>query len=408
MAESPRLSVEIGEVVVAHIEMRRWNDLRCRYTPDAFERWPDNTPVLSCSLPLGPGPLQATGFCRGLLAEGRALDAMASLAGVATNDTFGLLARYGRDVAGAITLIDPRRETPARTPGFVSYSDDDLDTAVSSLDDNPLGLEDDSELSLAGIQNKLLLVRDGDRWARPTGGFPSTHILKAGDPRFPGLIEAEQACLALGRAAGLDAANTRLGQIGTHTCLIVERFDRSHSAEPATRIHQEDACQALGVDTSDARGRAKYERAGGPSLKDIAAVLDRFATDALTEMERLLAATAFAVVVGNADAHGKNISLLHEPLGTTRLAPLYDVVPTVLWPALRSELAMTIGDANDVRAVTRADLIVEATSWGLPVARANAVIDELCERARVALDDVDHEALAEYARAAVDRLEAER
>jgi serine/threonine protein kinase HipA of HipAB toxin-antitoxin module len=30
----------------------------------------------------------------------------------------------------------------------------------------------------------------------------------------------------------------------------------------------------------------------------------------------------FNLLIGNADAHGKNLSLLHDPLGTAGLAPL--------------------------------------------------------------------------------------
>lgn len=207
MARPRTLAVQVGDVRVANIERHRWNDLRCRYTPDAFERWPQNTPLLSCALPLAPGPLQATAFCRGLLSEGAALAAMAARAGVATDDTFGLLARYGRDVAGAMVIFDAESGLPPRRPGIERYSDDELADTVLTLEDNPLGIEDDSELSLAGIQNKLLLVRDGKRWARPTGGWPSTHILKIDSPYHPGLVEAEHACMRLAAAAGLHVAN---------------------------------------------------------------------------------------------------------------------------------------------------------------------------------------------------------
>jgi len=403
-----RLAVEIDGLRVAHIEARRWNDLRCRYTQDAFDHWQQNTPLLSCSLPLAPGPLEATAFCRGLVAEGRALDAMASRAGVATNDTFGLLSRYGRDVAGAISLVPTGEEADRRTSSTEPYDEQQLTQAVANLDDNPLGIEDDSELSLAGLQSKLLLVKTGSGWARPVGGAVSTHILKVDDPRFPGLIEAEHACLELAAASGIAAAKSKLEQVGSQRCLIVTRFDRIHNGA-ARRIHQEDACQALGVDPCDGRGRAKYERAGGPSFAAVAGLLDRFASDGLAEMERLLGYATFTVIVGNADAHGKNISLLHEPLGTTRLAPMYDVVPTVLWQSLRTEPAMRIGSAKDIREAGRSDLLAEATAWGVPEARAEAVVDGVCERVSAALEGgvVDHQGVATQARAATARITAD-
>ncbi len=400
------LAIQIGGLHIADLERRRWNDLRCRYTETAFDRWPQNTPLLSCSLPLSRGPLRATVFCEGLLAEGRALDAMAARAGVATNDTFGLLARYGRDVAGAIVLVDGRAGQQPRTPGTAPYEADELAAAVANLDENPLALEDDSELSLAGVQNKLLLVSDGDGWARPTGGAPSTHILKAPDPRHPGLIEAEHACLRLAAAAEIPVAEARLERIGDQRCLIVSRYDRAVDSGSTRRIHQEDACQALALDPAGQRGRAKYQRGGGPSFRQVASLLDRFADDGIDQMRRLLATLLFNVLVGNADAHGKNISLLHDPLGTTRLAPLYDVVPTVLWPNLRTEAAMAVGGATDIHLITRTDVLDETTDWALPAPIAESTIDATCGAVAAALPVVatQQPALARQVTAAAQRL----
>lgn len=402
------LAVHVDGLHLADVELVRWNDLRLRYTAAAHERWPQNTPLLSCSLPLAPGRLKATAFCRGLLAEGRALDAMANRAGVATNDTFGLLARYGRDVAGAMSIATvnaPGR----RAPHAVPYSGDELATAIDSLDRNPLAIEDDSELSLAGIQDKLLLVKTEDGWARPAGGEPSTHILKVDDLRRPGLIAAEYSCLKLAAAAGLDVASAEFSRIGEHDCLIVERFDRRLGPGGAARVHQEDACQALGIDPTGNRGRAKYERAGGPTLAQVALLLDVFADNAVGEMTKLLELTSFNVLIGNADAHGKNISLLHEPLGTTRLAPIYDIVPTVLWTSLRTEAAMAIGGATDITEVTRTNLRDAAVSWGLTAGAAEASIDLTVDAVLHQLDHIKsvHPGLAAHVRSAAARLAAE-
>jgi serine/threonine-protein kinase HipA len=116
------------------------------------------------------------------------------------------------------------------------------------------------------LQNKVLLVAlPNGGWARPVHGHPSTHILKVDDLRHPGLVDAEAACLQLARAAGLTSITAELTNLGATRCLIVSRFDRCETvAGPPGRIHQEDVCQATGIDPADARGRAKYERAGGP------------------------------------------------------------------------------------------------------------------------------------------------
>jgi serine/threonine-protein kinase HipA len=165
-----RLDVWIEGVRVAQLEDAR-PAVRCRYSEDALQRWPLNSPVLSCSLPLDSRPLDATAFCVGLLPEGQALQTMAANAGLATTDTFGLLARYGRDVAGALVITKEGELPDSGEFGIEVYDSDSLARAVADLDDFPLGAHDDSELSLAGIQDKLLLVREADGGGR-SGGCP--------------------------------------------------------------------------------------------------------------------------------------------------------------------------------------------------------------------------------------------
>ncbi|HEU4393825.1 MAG TPA: HipA domain-containing protein [Solirubrobacterales bacterium] len=386
--QARRLGVWLDGLHVADLEQRRWPELRCRYTDAALERWPLNSPLLSCSLPLGPRPLDALAFCKGLLPEGQALQMLAASAGVAVNATFELLARYGRDVAGALVIAE---EEPAeRRFGVEPYSEETLAAAVAEVDEFPLGAHDDSELSLPGLQDKLLLVElEGGGWGRPVGGRPSTHILKVDDPRYPGLVAAEALCLELARAAGLTAPASELMLVGETPCLLVSRFDRETDGD-VRRVHQEDLCQALGIDPEGARGRAKYERAGGPSLRAAADLLDTYALDAAAELDRLAAAVTFTVLIGNADAHGKNLALLHSTAENVALAPLYDTVPTALWPKLRGEAAMAIGGQVSLADVTVEDILREARAWSHPTGRAREVA--LATTAAI-VDAIDAEAI---------------
>ncbi len=368
-----RLGVWLHGLRIADLEQRRWPEIRCRYTDAALERWPLNSPLLSCSLPLSPRPQDALAFCKGLLPEGQALQMLAAGAGVAVNATFELLARYGRDVAGALVIAS---EEPAeRRFGVEPYTEETLATAVAEVDEYPLGAHDDSELSLAGLQDKLLLVRlDNGGWGRPVGGRPSTHILKVDDPRHAGLVEAEALCLELARAVDLSTTDAELLSIGETPCLVVSRFDRLAEGNEVRRIHQEDLCQAMGVEPDGNRGRAKYERGGGPSLRQAAELLDAYAADGPAELDRLLAAVTFTVLIGNADAHGKNLAILHPTPESVALAPLYDTVPTALWPNLRTEAAMAIGGQVSLPDVTLEDIIREARAWSHPPDRARDVI----------------------------------
>ena len=388
MATASSLGVWLGETRVADLDQPRWPRIRVRYSEEALAAWPQNSPVISCSLPLGRTPGDASAFCRGLLPEGQALATMAAQAGLAANDVFGLLGRYGRDVAGA--LVIGADEPEPRGGGVEPYEGDGLAAAVEDLEEHPLGSHDDSELSLAGLQDKLLLVRlpDGG-WGRPVGGRPSTHILKREDARFPGLIEAEAECLALARAVSLTTIESETAELGGYSCLIVSRFDRVVDSKGGVRrVHQEDLCQALGIDPGGARGRAKYEQAKvGPSFKQAARLLDAYAADPRAELDRLVAVVAYTAAIGNADAHGKNLALLHSDPETISLAPLYDTVPTALWPRLRSDAAMAIGGQVALADVGIEDIVREAVRWSHPADRARRVATETLEGLAAAVED---------------------
>jgi len=366
--------------------------LRCRYTRAALERWPTSTPAVSCSLPVQARRTDASNFLRGVLPEGRHLQSLADRAGVATNDTYNLLARYGRDLAGAL-VITPEATMPDVQPGRAEpYSDASLADEIAGLDENPLGVRDDSELSIAGLQNKVLLIRLPDgTWARPVHGSPSTHILKVDDPKHPGLILAEAACLTLAHAVGLANSQPTIVTLDDRDCIIVTRYDREVRDGRVVRVHQEDACQALDVNIDANRRRGKYEAYGGPSLAQIANQLDRHAADRVRELEQLVRQVVFMTLIGNADWHGKNVSLLHDLDGHIRLAPVYDTVPTMLWPKLRATAAMSIDSSNNFRAVTIDRIAAEAASWGLAAAAAGSSAREFADAVRVAVRDRDDE-----------------
>jgi serine/threonine-protein kinase HipA len=262
-----------------------------------------------------------------------------------------------------------------------------LTREIGTLDQHPLGLHDDSELSIAGIQDKILLVEiSPGTWGRPRNGYPSSHILKVDDRLHRGLVRAEHACLELAAAVGLDAAGSELITVADSECLIVERFARRvDEAGVVHRIHQEDACQAMGIDPEHAQRRAKYEAYGGPSLAGVARLFTTWASEPETQLQALLNLTIFTVLTGNADAHGKNIGLLHPNPGTIELAPLYDVVPTMLWPQLRTDAAMQIGGRTRLPDVEIEDVVREASGWTMTPGRARDQAVGLAERVLEAL-----------------------
>lgn len=357
------------------------------YTPEALDRYPGNLPVLSCSLRTGTGRHDASAFIDGLLPEGENRRAVAERAALPAHDTFGLIARYGRDIAGAVQFTDRDSESYRSDRWQLRpLGSNDLDNVIGTLSENPLGVTDESELSIGGLQNKTLLVRMPDgTWAQPLYGHPSSHIVKRSPDRYPTLVDAEHEALTVARHVGLTTGRSWVETIGGHRCIIVERFDRTvgDTGQITGRIHQEDACQALGLPAS--RKYEVHHGGGGPDFESVARLLDLYAAEPVNQLERLASIAAFTVIIGNADAHGKNIAFLLEG-GTIRLAPLYDTVPTALFAPLRTEMAMSLGGVMTPDSMNLAALVREAARWNLDPARTRVAATTTAQGALDALD----------------------
>ena len=199
--------------------------------------------------------------------------------------------------------------------------------------------------------------------------------------------------MKLAAAAGLAAASVETRNVDGMDYLLVERYDRIHrpgpSGEPVLeRLHQEDFCQAQGMAPEH-----KYQKEGGPSLKQCFGLLRAVSSAPVIDLSRLLEAVIFNYLAGNNDAHGKNFSLLYRGAGTEnpeiRLAPLYDVVSTVYYPELSRDMAMKIGGEYSSEKVTPRNFeqLAEEAGLGKPLVRAR--VPELAERILAALPKME-------------------
>lgn len=356
----------------------------------------ETSPPISLSLPLEQRRFDSAAsrpFFEALLPEGAIRDQIASQLKLAASDSFGLLAALGRDCAGALQIAESSRMS--QTPSVQWLDDRELDQLIEEIPRHPLGIQRDDEhlrLSLAGVQRKAVLVRDANgRFGKPLDGMPSTHILKPDlrDGSYPGLAANECFCMRLAAYCGLASASVELLTLAGRPCLVVERFDRELSSWPPRRLHQEDLCQALGL-TPD----FKYQHSGWrlPSYKGLAELLSVHSLE--PGVDRLAGAQAavFHFLVGNADAHAKNISLLHLAKGV-RLAPLYDVVSTAVYPELSNELALSIGDELDPEAISSIHWSDLAQDFGLsaaPFARSRRRLAKRVSTQAVKLRDDAH------------------
>jgi serine/threonine-protein kinase HipA len=367
-------------VATLHRERTR---LFLEYAGEAFGRFPLGSPLLSLDLPMVRQRYihgKVRPFVDGLLPEGEARRAIANDLGLAPDDTYGLIGALGRDCAGAL-VIQPIDEPPPSPPTVLTaepLTEAQIAHLVANLRNDPLGIGARVRLSLAGVQEKLLLTRMPDgTWGRPVDGTPSTHILKPEIADFPSTIENEAFCMRFARHLGLVTANVETLTVQNRKILAVERYDRVvHPDGAVDRLHQEDLCQALGVLPDK-----KYQEDGGPSLRRIAEILQLVAEP--LAVEQLLAAVVVNVLIGNGDAHGKNFSLLHSSTGTLTLAPLYDLLCTLTYGDDR--LAMHVDDVRRTNRVTTGRIVNEAVSWGMSRRRVEEIVASILDRAPAAV-----------------------
>lgn len=258
-----------------------------------------------------------------------------------SSDTFDLLEAIGRDCVGAIQLL-PERETPKNVFAITAAALDDaaiertLREAVSTSSRAVLeGDEDDFRISIAGAQEKTAFTWHKNRWCRPHGSTPTTHIFKLALGLVGGRqldmshsLENEWLCSRLMSAYGVPTATCAVQEFGSTKALVVERFDRTlhDSKKYWLRLPQEDFCQATGTPSS-----LKYEAEGGPGLVDIARILQGSERrDA--DLNTLLKAQLLFWMLAATDGHAKNFSIRLFAQGRFQLTPLYDVMSA--WPVV--------------------------------------------------------------------------
>lgn len=344
------LVVRIDNEVVG----RLWLDDRKYFCFSYDSNWLERSRIpLSLSLPLRAEPYlddQSHSFFANLLPEEKMRTLIARNLGVSFNNDYGLLERIGGDCAGAVSLYPETEDTPQQPASYRALSPDDLNSIIKELPQRPLlAGEKGIRLSLAGAQKKLPIYYDGHQYHLGYGSAPSNYIIKPANEELPGTVENEAYCMALARVIGLDVPSSFIHQHEDVQVFVVKRFDREDVSNAIRRLHQEDFCQALRIPPE-----FKYETEGGPSLATCFKLLRTNSTSAGKDVLSLVNWVIFNYLIGNSDAHGKNISLLLLPDGP-RLAPFYDLLSTRVYApyGLAEGLAMKIGGESDPRSIRK-------------------------------------------------------
>jgi serine/threonine-protein kinase HipA len=383
------LDVYLHEQLVGHLIQDDSGQMFFEY----LESWlaQPRAAALSQSLPLREERFPAKecrGFFGGILPEESKREIIARNLGMSAHNDYAMLEQIGGECAGAVTFLSAGQELPKRDYHYRKLDAKELAGILRELPKRPLlAGEKGIRLSLAGAQDKVAVRIEGEEVSLPLGGAPSTHILKPAVERFAGVVSNEALCMTLAAHMNLPAAKVETRKVEDVEYLQVERYDRKHvtidGLPGIERLHQEDFCQAQNIVSE-----LKYQKEGGPSLKQCFTLLRNVSTAPVLDLANLLDAAIFNYLIGNNDAHGKNFSLVY-PDTEIRLAPLYDAISTIYYPELNSDMAMRIGREYSSDKVTPKDFEQLAGDAGLAKPLVRRRVPELATAAIEALDKMN-------------------
>lgn len=301
-------------------------------------------------------------FFSNLLPEGHLRTYLAQRADVKPEREFFLLAALGADLPGALTAM------PLEIDEHVGEYPTDYDRQKDPT----------LHFSLAGIQLKFSAIMEASGGLTiPANGMGGSWIIKLPSNRFPSVTENEFVMLALARAIGIKLPQNRLIDVSeihglpedavrvTGKALAIERFDRSLDGK---RIHMEDFAQVFGLFPDD-----KYNKR---SYANIAAVL--WAETGETDTYEFLRRVIFSVLIGNADMHLKNWSLLYPDGRTPILSPAYDLIATI--PYIRDDgLALSFGNSKSLSEISPDQIRRFADTARIPTSPLTQLVLETVE-----------------------------
>jgi serine/threonine-protein kinase HipA len=254
-------------------------------------------------------------FFSNLLPEGVLREYLADLAGVNPEREFFLLWVLGKDLPGAITLESADGEA--------------LPPNIRQASERAGATQGPMRFSLAGVQLKFSAVQQASGGLTiPAVGSGGSWIVKLPSSRFAGVPENEYSMMELARQTGVDVPETKLlrmedinniptgmGHSGEHV-FAIRRFDRTEDGQP---VHAEDFAQIFAVYPRD-----KYKKG---TMRSIARVIGMEGNEG--DVAELVRRLVFNTLIGNADMHLKNWSVIYKDRRTVSIAPAYDFVSTI-------------------------------------------------------------------------------
>jgi len=356
-----QLNVELYGALLGTLTPKE-NGIRFQIDPDVLKVYPLSSNILSLAVPLNlhystVQKKRYGNFFAELLPESRNYEWLAQSLPYREQNIYGMLRRYGKDIAGALTIYDAEDPTNCIPAEAEPVDSEMIRYLLEHMPQAALANAPASgRTSLGGVQGKIVLAKKNSDWCRVHHGYPSTHILKPVVAEYPTIIYDEAFCMQLAFASGLTRYPVWVENFAGADALVIERYDRDRSTATAGRIHQEDFNQVLG-----ASGSEKYQEYGGKvTAKRVAQILVQFGKQG--DVEVFASQLIFAIAIGNLDMHTKNISILHLPDESIELAPVYDQVP-LRHQNTDGKMALAIGGEYIHANVTIKNITSELVSW---------------------------------------------
>lgn len=283
-----------------------------------------------------------------------------------------------------LTEVDYLLHSPEDRAGALSFGRDKVPPApirkfnqVIQLEALLAGAEqfmEDEAAGKPGVPEQMLeLLQPGTSM----GGARPKNVVEDGEglwlAKFPDKSDkwnnarVEGAMLALAQECGLRVARHHIEHVAGKDVLLVQRFDRTLTADGYLRHRMVSGLTALGAEDSHG-DRAKW------SYLLLADELRRRSARPAQDLEELFRRMVFNALISNTDDHPRNHALI-APTDKWELSPAYDLTPNPLTSVEKRDLAMTCGIYN--RYANRANVLSQHGQFKLSLEHAAAIVDQL-------------------------------
>jgi serine/threonine-protein kinase HipA len=323
-------------------------------------------------------------------------------------DAYSLLSKIGRDCIGALQFfpedVDVDFSDLNNICGEV-VNEDEIENILNNLARAPLGLNQDNDfrISIAGAQEKTAFLYHKEKWFRPLGTTPTTHIFKTEMGHVNGIdlsdsVENEFYGLMVIDAFGLPVNKAEIKIFGNTKALVVERFDRRWNKDNILhRIPQEDFCQALSIPPGRKyQNELRPPNERQPSMVEILKLL-KGSDQPIEDQKLFLKAQIIFWLMGATDGHAKNFSIFLRSGGSFSLTPFYDILTVQPYYDAKQveqkkfKLAMSVGNNNhyQIDEIQGRHFIQTVEKAGLPRYIAEEAIGEILFTSEQALAKIE-------------------